>query len=216
LTPDPLDRLRGLHVLADAASRWKHDPPQQAEHACAGGASVVQLRAKQALDREVLAWGREIREITRAHDVLFIMNDRFDLALATQADGVHLGQTDLPPDRIPEDVRSRLLIGRSTHTPEQIRHACHEPVDYVAFGPLFGTRSKHTRFRPRGIPALEEMVRSVAPLPAVAIGGIDITNIAGVRRAGAGAAVISAVAGADDPVAATCKLVESMQKGAET
>ncbi len=213
---DPLDWLRGLHVLADAASRWKHDPPQQAEHACAGGASVVQLRAKEALDREVLAWGREIREITRAHNVLFIVNDRFDLALATEADGVHLGQTDLPPDRIPEDVRSRLLIGRSTHTPEQIRTVCHEPVDYVAFGPLFGTRSKHSPFGPRGVPALEEMVRQVAPLPAVAIGGIDVTNIAEVCRAGAGAAVISAVAGADDPVAATRKLVESMRKGAET
>jgi thiamine-phosphate pyrophosphorylase len=175
---------------------------QQAEHACAGGASVVQLRAKEALDRDVVAWGRAIREVTRAHGALYIVNDRFDLALATGADGVHLGQTDLPPDRIPEQARARLLIGRSTHTPAQFEAACAEPVDYVAFGPVFGTTSKDSAFGARGIPALEAMVRCVAPRPAVAIGGIDASNLGAVARTGATAAVISAVAGADDPTAA--------------
>ena len=96
-----LERLRGLHVLADDAPHWKHDPVEQARAACRGGASVVQLRAKLAADREALAWALRIRELTRQAGALFIVNDRFDLALAAGADGVHLGQEDLPPTRIP-------------------------------------------------------------------------------------------------------------------
>ena len=82
------DALCGLHVLADDDPRWKWDPLEQARAACAGGARVVQLRAKHATDREVLAWGREIRRLCREAGALFVMNDRFDLALACQADGV--------------------------------------------------------------------------------------------------------------------------------
>ncbi len=135
MTAGPLDWLRGLHVLADAASRWKHDPPQQAEHACAGGASLVQLRAKQAPDREVLAWGREIREITRAHDVLFIVNDRFDLAVFNPLElGIHAFErphgcrvTHAVPVRrcvwvTQPHQRDRRVDRRMAHTKERVHH----------------------------------------------------------------------------------------------
>ncbi len=205
-------RLGGLHVLADDAPHWKHDPVEQARAACRGGACVVQLRAKRATDGEALAWARAIRALTRRCGAAFVVNDRFDLALAAEADGVHLGQADLPPARIPEAERARLFIGRSTHTLEQARGAGAEPVDYVAFGPIFGTASKASAYPPRGTALLAEVRAAVAPRPLVAIGGIDAGNAAEVLRAGAdGLAVISAVAGADDPEAATRALRRAMQ-----
>jgi thiamine-phosphate pyrophosphorylase len=197
-------RLAGLHVLADDDPRWKRDPVEQARSACAGGAAVVQLRAKGAIDREALAWCRAIRPITRDAGALFIVNDRFDLALAAEADGVHLGQDDLPPGRIPPETRELLLIGRSTHDPAQARRACQEPIDYLAFGPVFGTTSKQSEYDARGLTALGEIAALAGPLPLVAIGGIGLDRVTEVIRAGAaGAAVISAVAAATDPVAAT-------------
>jgi thiamine-phosphate pyrophosphorylase len=207
----PAARLHGLHVLADDDPRWGGDPVAQARAACAGGAAVVQLRAKFAPDRETLGWAEQLRELTRRAGVLFVVNDRFDLALAAQADGVHLGQEDLPPERIPEHLRERLIVGRSTHTLPQARAACAEPVDYVAFGPVFGTASKRSPHAARGLELLREAALAVAPLPLVAIGGIGVGNAADAIAAGAVAvAVISAVAGAPDPEAATRALVGAL------
>lgn len=203
----PGRRLHGLHVLADDHPRWHRDPVAQARAACSGGAAVVQLRAKLSTDREALAWASEIRRATREAGALFVMNDRFDLALACEADGVHLGQEDLPPGRLPASARERLLVGRSTHTLDQALAACEEPIDYVAFGPVFGTRSKTSPWSRRGIDALVEVVQRVAPRPVVAIGGIDAGNAASVVAAGvAGFAVISAVAGATDATRAVAGL----------
>lgn len=200
--------LAGLHALADDAPHWKLDPVEQARAACAGGAAVVQLRAKRATDRIALTWAAEIRRATRETGTLFFVNDRFDLALAAEADGVHLGQDDLPPARLPDAARRALLIGRSTHSQGQARIAVGEPIDYVAFGPLFGTRSKETPFDARGVAALAAVCEAVAPLPVIAIGGVDVSNAHEALAAGAaGVAVISAIAAADDPVAATRGLV---------
>jgi thiamine-phosphate pyrophosphorylase len=197
----------GLHVLADDDERWPQDPVSQARSACKGGARVIQLRVKSATDRRALEWAEAIREVTRECGASFVVNDRFDLALACEADAVHLGQNDLPPDRVPEDARRRLAIGFSTHTPEQAEASCSLPLDYVAFGPVFGTTSKESDYGLRGIAALERVAAIVAPRPLVAIGGIDYQNLAAVIRAGAaGAAVISSVANAQDPVAATQQL----------
>jgi len=207
------ERLAGLHVLADDDSRWNRDPVAQARAACAGGAAVVQLRAKHTIDREALAWCEAIRIVTRESGALFIVNDRFDLALAAGADGVHLGQDDLPPGRIPAEAREVLLIGRSTHDAEQARHACTEPIDYLAFGPVFGTTSKRSAYDARGLAALGEIAARAGTLPLVAIGGVDLGRVAEVIRAGAAAAaVISAVAAADDPVAATRALVTAIEE----
>lgn len=214
MTPAP-ERFYGLHVLADDDPRWPHDPVTQARAACRGGATVVQLRAKHTPDRETLAWAREIRAVTRDAGVLFVMNDRFDLALLAEADAVHLGQQDLPPARVPAEARRRLGVGRSTHTLGQAHETCGEPVDYVAFGPLFGTGSKESSYDARGLDALEEAARAVAPRPLVAIGGIDASGAGRALRAGArGVAVISAVAAADDPEAATRALVEALEEAA--
>lgn len=204
--------FEGLHVLADDDPRWRRDPVEMARGACAGGARVVQLRAKHATDRQALAWARAIRALTREHGTRFVVNDRFDLALASEADAVHLGQEDLPPEALPRDVRARLRVGRSTHDREQAKAARREAVDYVAFGPLFGTGSKDSAYAARGLDALREIVTLVAPLPVVAIGGIDATDVGSVVAAGArGVAVVSAVAAAPDPERATRELVIRME-----
>jgi thiamine-phosphate pyrophosphorylase len=205
----------GLHVLADDDPRWRIDPVAQGEAACRGGARVVQLRVKHAPDRQAIDWGRALRAVTRRHGVALVVNDRFDLALACAADAVHLGQTDLPPARVADAVAGRLAVGRSTHTLEQARAAREEPVDYVAYGPLFGTQSKESEYAPRGAARLAEVVACVAPRPVVAIGGIDAVNLADAIGAGArGVAVISAVAGAEDPEAATRALVRALDDAA--
>ena len=201
-------RYAGLHVLADDDGRWRDDPVSQARAACEGGAQVVQLRAKHATDEQALTWARAIRALTRDSGAAFVVNDRFDWALASEADAVHLGQDDLPPDRVPAEARGRLAVGFSTHDADQAKAARHLPVDYVAFGPVFGTTSKESPYGLRGLEALKQVVDIVAPLPLVAIGGIDAGNLARVIACGAaGAAVISAVAGASDPAAATRELV---------
>ncbi len=198
------DPMRGLHVLADDDPRWRHDPLRQARAACLGGARVVQLRVKHRSDATALELARAIRQMTRAAGLTFVVNDRFDLALLAEADGVHLGQEDLPPERLPARTRERLLVGRSTHDLTELQRAVEEGVDYVGFGPVFGTRSKRSPHPPRGLAALTRAVEEVAPLPLVAIGGLCVENLAAVREAGAaGAAVISAVASATDPEAAT-------------
>jgi len=204
--------LRGLMVLAGDAPIWKIDPIDQARVACEGGASIVQLRAKRATDSVALEWAEAIREITRKFGVGFFVNDRFDLALAADADGVHLGQDDVPPAEIPIAARSRLLIGRSTHSLEQAREACEEPVDYIAFGPIFATQTKESPGDPRGVERLAEVVLAVRPQPVIAIGGIDLGNVARVAETGvAGVAVISAIAEAADSRRVTRALDEALR-----
>lgn len=199
----------GLHALADDDSRWSRDPVEQAVDALRGGARVVQLRAKHTGDREVLAWAFRIRELTREVGARFVLNDRFDLALAAEADAVHLGQDDLAPEDLPASVRKRLAIGRSTHDLEQARAALSLGIDYLAFGPVFGTESKATGYTARGLAALETIVCSAGAVPVVAIGGIDESNLESVLACGAaGIAVISALAGASRPADAAQRLVE--------
>lgn len=194
-------------VLADDDPRWKWDPVEQAEAACRGGAAVVQLRAKHATDRQCLRFAEAIRRETERAGVLFFVNDRFDLALLAGADGVHLGRGDLPVERLPAAARERLLLGASTHEPAHWAEAARLPLDYVAFGPVFGTESKASAYGARGLAALGEAVRAAAPRPLAAIGGIDRENVDAVAAAGARfAAVISAVAAADDPAAAVQEL----------
>jgi len=206
--------VEGLYFLADDDPRWGRDPVAQARAALAGGARVVQLRAKRAPDREALAWAEAIGALCRARGALFFVNDRFDLALAVCADGVHLGQDDVPPARLPASARGRLRVGRSTHTLDQARAARDEPVDYVAFGPVFGTSSKDSPYPARGLAALAEAARVVAPRPLVAIGGIDASRARAAMRAGAAAVcAISAVAGAGDMEAAARVLVAAIQGG---
>ena len=206
----------GLHVIVDDDVRWSRDPIAQAEAACAGGARVLQLRAKTAPDRQVLHWARIIRELTREAGVLFVLNDRFDIALLAEADAVHLGQEDISPGQIPTEIRQALDIGRSTHDREQAEKALDDGVRYIGYGPVFGTRSKSTPYSARGIDGLAEVAAAVKPLPVIAIGGIGATAANDVRSAGAaGIAVISSVAASADPAEATREIAKAFASGYE-
>jgi thiamine-phosphate pyrophosphorylase len=203
-------------ALVDDAPVWKRDPVEQARQACDGGVAAIQLRAKFATDQQTLAWAFEIRELTRVCGVWFFVNDRFDLALAAGADGVHLGQDDLAGDRLPTAARERLRVGRSTHSDAQVEAALRESADYLAFGPVFETGSKQSEFSPRGLSAIARVVNRAAPTPVVAIGGIDTANAAAVAATGVSAvAVISVLAAADDPTEIARELGAGLRAGSK-
>jgi thiamine-phosphate pyrophosphorylase len=209
-----LAQLRGVYALADDDPRWPHSPRAQIDAAIAGGASAVQLRLKHTPDRDALELARWAVQRARPCGVLVIVNDRFDLADLADADGVHLGQDDLAPERIPTEVRARRIVGLSTHDEDQMHRSLTAPVDYVAFGPIFGTASKDSPYTPRGIERLRRAVPA-ARRPLIAIGGIDAENIDAVARSGAcAAAVISAIAAARDPQQATRDLADRFASAA--
>ena len=178
------------------------------EAALEGGANVIQLRKKTMAMLEQYRLALALRILTREHEALLIINDHADLAIAADADGVHLGQDDLPPDavRALPGFEGR-LIGRSTHSLAQAQLAVHEGVDYVAVGPVYPTPTKEGR--PAVGTALVSRVAGVIDRPFVAVGGIDHDNAARVVEAGARAiAVVRAVYDAPDPAEAARRLHE--------
>jgi thiamine-phosphate pyrophosphorylase len=170
--------------------------------ALAGGVDVVQLREKDADDDEIVRAGRVFRRLTREAGALFVLNDRPDLAMRCDADGVHVGQDDMPVAEV-RQLAPELLVGLSTHSPEQIHAAA--GVDYIGVGPVYATPTKAGR-EPVGLELVREAARSAA-VPWFAIGGIDEANAAEVVAAGAGRlAVVRAIRDADDPRAASARL----------
>jgi thiamine-phosphate pyrophosphorylase len=178
------------------------------EAALRGGVDVVQLRIKDGSDERIRSSARRFRSICEAHGALFILNDRPDLALAVGADGVHVGQDDVPARDARELIGPDLLLGLSTHTPQQVKRAAEQPVDYIGVGPVQETPTKPGR------PAVGlELVRyasSHAALPFFAIGGISAANAASVRAAGAERiAVVRALSEAPDPQLAARELLRA-------
>lgn len=168
------------------------------------GATLVQYRQKSSDTRIFLRVARELRRITRDRATL-IINDRLDLCLASDADGVHLGQDDLSPAaarRIFSGTAKAFLIGFSTHNPKQVREADSTPVDYVAIGPIFATSSKANPDPVIGLEGLRA-ARELTSKPLVAIGGITRSNCRKVREAGA------------DSIAVISDLLESPAKAVE-
>jgi thiamine-phosphate pyrophosphorylase len=158
------------------------------EELLSGGARLIQLRVKKASSKEFYRWALEGRRVARAKGCLFVVNDRVDIALAVDADGVHLGQEDLPLSAA-RRLMGEKIIGVSTHDPEQALQAERGGADYIGFGPIFGTSTKDTGYSPRGLEMLKAIRRTVR-IPIVAIGGITESNVAGVWKAGAGAAAM--------------------------
>jgi len=162
----------------------------------AGGATLIQLRAKRENPGEILSQAREMRRIAGAfpeHGIRLIMNDRADLCLASDFDGVHVGQDDLSPESARRIVGKQRWVGISTHNPEQVQTADQGDADYIAIGPIFQTRSKR---EPDPVVGLEGIrtARDLTKKPLVAIGGLDLENCRSAIDAGANAiAVISSL-----------------------
>jgi thiamine-phosphate pyrophosphorylase len=194
------DALR-LVVIVDREAAGGRDLAALAAAAVAGGATMLQVRAKDAGGRELTALTRAV--LARAGTVPVVVNDRLDVALLAGAAGCHLGQGDLPIDQARRLAPAGFVLGGSAYSEEEARRAAAERPDYLGIGPIAATPSKHDLPAAIGWEGFAR-IRAAAPaIPAVGIGGIDVALAARARAAGAaGVAVISAVLGAADPEAA--------------
>lgn len=208
---DKLKKLAGLYVIIDGQQLKEHKYKEVTIQAIRGGAGAIQLREKKLRKKELLKLAREIRQICRENNVLFIMNDYLDAALDCEADGLHVGQEDLPVMTARKLLRPDQLLGCSANTAEQARAAEAEGADHIGVGAIFATGSKND-IEVVGINRLREIKQAVS-LPIVAIGGINKNNAAEVIRAGATAiAVIGAVSGSDNPEQAARELVKAIKE----
>jgi len=180
--------------------------------ALGAGVRLVQYRAKDGEpidDSQRLQQCRQLRQLCASHGALFIVNDRIDLALAVEADGVHLGQGDLPPAVARQLLGPERLIGRSTQSIDQLRQAVADGCDYLGVGPVNATPTKPGR-EPVGLDYVRQAAAE-SPIPFFAIGGLECTNIEAVRQAGAQrVAVVRAITAAADPAAATTALLQAL------
>jgi thiamine-phosphate pyrophosphorylase len=191
-----------LYVLADRGAAGERSLVDVVRAALRGGATAIQLRDKEASTRALIERGRALLALTRPAGVPLIVNDRVDVALAIDADGVHVGQDDMPAPLARRLLGAGRILGVSAGTVEEALQAQADGADYLGTGDVYGTPSKADAGAPIGVAGLAAVARAVA-IPVVAIGGIQVGNAAAAIRAGAsGVAVISAVVGAPDPEAA--------------
>ena len=196
-----------LYAILDAGQTKDRSLTNILRDLLKGGAQLVQLRAKELTSSEFFSAAKEACRIAHEAGAIFIVNDRADIALACRADGVHLGQEDLPPAAARKILGKDKLIGVSTHNLAQAKEAERDGADYIGFGPIFGTTSKDTGYSPRGLEMLRE-VRKAVKIPIVAIGGITEKNVGKVWKAGAdSAAIISDLMGAEDTTAKVRKIL---------
>jgi len=176
-----------------------------------GGATLIQLREKRASPREFFQNAREALSIARSAGVKLIINDRVDIALAIGADGVHLGQTDMPVEATRRLLGDRAIIGVSTHNMNQVQEAVRLPIDYLAFGPIFPTATKENPDPIVGLTELARIKNLVGSLPLAAIGGISAEAIREVLMSGADAvAIISAVLDRAHPIAENLRNLQNL------
>jgi thiamine-phosphate pyrophosphorylase len=192
--------LPALYAILDPEQIGSSSPDSVLRQLLQGGAKMIQLRAKAMSSRDFIQLAQKARDLTIPFDCKLIVNDRIDIALGSAADGVHLGQEDLPLE-VGRKLLGDRLIGISTHSLEQAKEAEANGADYIGFGPIFGTATKNTGYTARGLEMLAR-IRAAVDLPIVAIGGITEANIQDVWRAGAdSAAIISDLLKADDVAA---------------
>jgi thiamine-phosphate pyrophosphorylase len=198
--------LPPLYVILDPEQTRGRAAETVLHELLAGGVSILQLRVKAMAPSDFFELAKRARAKTRAHGCKLIINDRVDIVLACDADGVHLGQDDLPL-AAGRKLMGNKIVGISTHDIEQAREAERNGADYIGFGPMFGTSTKNTGFAPRGIEMLRQ-IRTGVKLPIVAIGGINEQNVRQVWQAGAdSAAIISDILGADDVLSKTKRII---------
>ena len=186
-------------------------PPMQAEKTLKGGAHMIQLRHKSASGSELYRWSVDIKRLCKRYNAIFIVNDRLDIALAADADGVHLGQEDFPPDMARKMLGKGKILGVSVSSVSEARSAEQSGADYIGLGHIFSTTSKQKSGKPIGPGRIPEIVDNVS-IPVIAIGGITEKNTCEIMRRGAsGIAVISAIAESPNPETATAGLIKNMQ-----
>ncbi|NTX33095.1 MULTISPECIES: thiamine phosphate synthase [unclassified Myxococcus] len=203
----------GLYLLCDDTVRVDMPLVLKAERMLAGGARVVQLRMKRTPVREALSVAREVVRLCRRAGAVCLLNDRVDLALLADADGVHVGDEDLPAEAARALLGPGRLVGVTVRDAEGARAAREAGADYVGVGPVFGTTTKQV---PAPVLGLEGLARVVtdSPLPVVGIGGVGLENVGRVAASGAhGAAVVSDVLLAQDIAERVRLLTAAFERG---
>ncbi len=204
-------KIKGLYVILDTQLAREKNIVDCARKALTGGARIIQLRDKSSEKEKLIPIAREIKDICHQSDALFIVNDYLDLALAVDADGLHLGQSDLPLSVARKALRIDRIIGRSTHGLEQALQAEKEGADYIGIGSIFSTGTKENA-EIIGIEALQN-IRQTMAIPIVAIGGINENNIKQVVQAGADSvAVISAIFSKDGVEQSVKRMVKEIEQ----
>jgi thiamine-phosphate pyrophosphorylase len=209
-----MKRIGRFHVLTDSCLQTQFSHLELAELAIAGGADTIQFREKSGETRQMIRVAEQMQALCKRAGVTFIINDRVDVAMASHADGVHLGQNDFPIPLARKLLGEEAIIGGSAGTLEEARNCLLEGADYIGFGPVYSTLSKEDAGPAGGLALLKQVVDEI-PLPIIAIGGITRDNAPLVIQAGVhGMAVISAVCCQKDPMeAAKClrRLLEDDQ-----
>lgn len=212
--PKPIGRL---HVLTDFHFQQRYSHAEIARMAIAGGADTVQFRQKHGGIRDLLHEAQQTALACQEHSIPLIVDDRIDVALACDAAGIHLGQTDFPVAEARRILGSDKIIGATATTLDQALRAQDDGADYIGFGPVFETASKANPASVKGLRALAAVSRGVT-IPVIAIAGIRVDRVASVIQSGAhGIAVMTAVTTAADPVGATQQIRHALDEAiAET
>ena len=208
----PHKKIRGLYAVIDTVYVKPGDVQKVALELMSGGARIIQLRAKGRGSGEVLGMAKALKAVTEKRGVTFIVNDRVDVALMCGAEGVHLGQEDIPVEEARRLLGIYAVIGLSTHSLEEAMDADKTSADYISFGPVFPTGTKKDARPAKGVEALREVVR-LSKKPVVAIGGITEERLEEVLDAGADSvAMISGILLSDDIAAKVSSIAAGIKK----
>ena len=195
-----------LYLVTDEKLCLGRDISYVAKEAVKGGVTMVQLREKELATRDFLIRALQLKELLFKYNVPLIINDRVDIALAIKADGIHVGQNDMPYEYVRKLIPKEMILGLSVETFDQAVEAENYDLDYLSVSPIFFTPTKTDLYSQWGIEGLRKL-RSITKHKLIAIGGINSSNIAEVIKAGAdGAAVVSAICSAKDPRATSTEL----------
>ena len=199
--------IEGLYFVTDS-KLTKQGILKDTKQVIEAGCRLVQYREKDKPSREMLEEAKQLAKLCKSNGALFIVNDRLDIALSVDADGVHLGQSDLPIDLARKILGKGKIIGTSNHSVEEARQSEKAGADYISVGPVFHTDTKKDAGPPVGLNLLKQ-IRAITKLPIVGIGGVNEENLKEVLQAGADSvAVISAIVCSNDVEAAARRIIE--------
>lgn len=208
-----MKKIGKLHVLTDTVLQSRFSHLELARLAMRGGADTIQYRQKSGSTREMIRIASQMKQVCSDQGVPLIVNDRVDVAIAAEADGVHLGKDDFPIPRARELLGQEMIIGASASNVEEVEKCLLDGADYVGFGPIYPTSSKDEAGSVKGIAGLVQVAKAV-PVPIIAIGGINLDNVSEILQTGIhGVAVISSVCCQEDPEQAARALYQILHGG---
>lgn len=196
----------GVYAITDSKSGKNKNIIEYSEELLKGGAKIIQYREKNKKIKEILEEAKQLKELTLKYNAIFIINDYLDIALITDADGIHIGQGDLPIEDVRKVIGKDKIIGISTHNPEQAKQAVLDGADYIGVGPIYYTETKVDIGELVTLDYLEYIEKNI-PLPYVAIGGIKESNIDEIIKRGAKSiCLVSELVGAENTLETTKRI----------